>query len=352
MNPVENSRPGAPNSSVSPGPAAEADGRSAPSVRGAPSRPRISVVVVAHTRTQFLRRAVESVTSQNPDEVIVVKYSRDPEVDRELTDLGARVHGSQEPFQGGKVAEGIELAEGDAVLLLDDDDVFLPGKVERARSAFRDPRVVCYTNRYLPFTDTPPGGGKPGPVRMFETGHGNQFREGLKPVLASCLGVRRSMVLPWLGDLHGLTIADHTLFMMAVTARRTIAMDQSVLTGYHVGEVAGALRPAQSIWRRPGATAQHDITWMLDLVERQTDGVRETLSPMVANAVIHLVFLTEDVHFREYRRTMRLILDGVGLRRPLTVPSALMFGYPISPRLAVSLNRTWKSLVGFHHHQG
>jgi len=328
------------------------DGRGDVPLGGSSASPSISVVVVAHTRVEFLRRAVESAISQHPDEVLVVKYSHDAEVDRELAELGARLHWSRQPFQGGKVAEGIEIARGDAVLLLDDDDVFLPGKVERARSAFRDPEVVCYTNRYLPFTDRPPEAGPSGTVRIFETGRGNQFREGLKPVLASCLGARRSMALPWLDDLRGLTIADHTLFMMAVTARRKIAMDQSVLTGYHVGRVEGALRPAQSIWKRPGATAQHDIAWMLDLVEKQSDGVRETLNPMVANAVIHLVFLTEDTHFREYRRTMRLILNGVGLRRPLTIPSALMFGYPISPRLAVSLNRTWKSLVGFHHHQG
>jgi hypothetical protein len=91
---------------------------------------------------------------------------------------------------------------------------------------------------------------------------------------------------------------------------------------------------------------------MLDLLDAQTDGVRATLNPMVANAVIHLVFLTGDTRFHEYRRTMRAVLDGVGLRRPLVVPSTLMFGYPLFPRLAISINRVWKSVVGYHHHQG
>ncbi len=73
---------------------------------------------------------------------------------------------------------------------------------------------------------------------------------------------------------------------------------------------------------------------------------------MVASAIIHLVFLTDETEFKDYKRAMRAILDGVGVRRPLTVPSTLMFGYPLSPKLAIRVNRVWRSLVGFHHNQG
>jgi len=315
-------------------------------------RVAISVVIAAHTRVKFLSEAVRSVARQSPDEILVVKFTEDPELDRELTRLGATVVRTREPYQGGKIAEGIARATGDAVALLDDDDVFLPGKVARMRSAFADPRVVFYTNRYLPFTREPPAPRPSDPIRLYHTVGGNQFREGLKPVLSSCLAARRSMMQPWLDDLRRLTIADHTMFMMAVLERKWMAMDPSVLTGYRVGEVGGALRPAQSIWNRPGATAAHDIRWMLDLLDTAPSDVKATLNPMVANAVVHLVFLTNDTHFHEYRRTVRALLAGVGLRRPLVVPSSLMFGYPISPRLAIALNRTWKSLVGYHHHQG
>jgi glycosyltransferase involved in cell wall biosynthesis len=310
------------------------------------------VVVAAHTRVEFLKRAVASAADQAPDEIIVVKFTHDEALDRELAQLGATVLWTQEPFQGGKYSVGIERATGDVVVALDDDDVFLPGKIARVRSIFEDPAVVCYTNRYLPFTDSPPPAGEPSPVRRFETTQGNQYRNGLKPVLMSCLAVRRATVLPWLEDLRHLTIADHTIFMIAIAQRKVIAMDQSILTGYRVARVEGELRPAQSIWNRPGASAARDLKWMLDLLDSTTDGVRDTLNPMVANAVIHLVFLTGDTHFREYRRAMRAILHGVGIRRPLVVPSTLMFVYPVSPKLALSLYRTWKSLVGFHHHQG
>lgn len=310
---------------------------------------RVSVVVVAHTRVQFLKRAVASAANQRPDELLVVKYTHDPDLDRELSELGATVLWTQEPYQGGKVAEGVGHATGDVVLLLDDDDVFLPGKVARVREVFQDPRVVFYSDRFLAFSDTPPAAGSLGPIRLYETGQSRSKSEGPTPAVASCLAARRSMLVPWLADLRGLTIADHTTFMMAVAARKWMAMDQSALTGYHVARIAGSLRPAQSIWSRPGATAAHDIRWMLDLLDSQTDGVRELLNPIVVRAIIHLVFLTNDTQFREYRRTMRAILRGVGVRRPLTIPTLLMFGYPLYPRAAIALNRAWRSLVGFHY---
>ena len=320
-----------------------------PTASGGRVGPRVSVIVAAHTRVQFLKRAVHSATSQDPDEVLVVKFTRDPELDAELAAMGATVEITREPYQGGKFAEGIGHSSGDAVVLLDDDDILLPGKISRVREIFADPRVVFYANRYVPFTDAPPDHGASGPIRLFRTGEGNQFEDGLKPVVTSCISLRREMIAPWLDDLRQLTIADHTVYMMAVAARKWMAMDRSVLTGYHVSQVNGVLRPVNSIWFRPGATPNRDITWMLDLLDAQTGGVRETLTPAVAAAIVHLVFLTGETEFREYKRTVRALLDGVGIRRPLTIPSVLMFGYPLSPKLAVRLSRVWRSLVGFHH---
>ena len=314
--------------------------------------PRVTVVIAAHTRTQYLRRAVGSAAAQGADEILVVKFARDPELDAELAAMGARVHLTKEPLQGGKIAEAIELATGEAVVLLDDDDVLLPGRVAHMREIFHDPRVVFASNGYRPFTDTPPPAGPTAPLRLFKTGEVDQLKNGLKPMLTSCLTVRRSMMLPWLGDLRRLVIADHTIFMMAVIARQWMAMDLTALTGYHLGAFGADLRPKQSIWRGSGANARGDIAWMLDTLDGQRGAVHATLNPVVATAVVHLVFLTGDPAFGNYPRAMRALLDGVGIRRPLTVPTTLMFLYGFAPRLAVGLNNAWRSLVGFHHNQG
>ncbi len=310
-------------------------------------QPRVSVVVIAHTRLSYLVRAVESATRQFPDEVVVVEFSRDPSVDAELVRLGARVFPTREGYPGGKFADGIDHCRGDVVVFLDDDDVLLPGKIARVREVFSDPEVVFHANRYATFADAPPAQGRIGPVEVFDTRSGNQYRRGLRPVIASCLTVRRTAILPWLGDLRRLTIADHSVFMMAVTERRRMAMDQSVLTGYHLNVSEGVARAANSIWARPGNPNQ-DIAWMLDLLDSQSDGAHATLNPAVVNAILHLVFHTRETGFHEYRRTMRALLDGVGLRRPLTVPTLLMFGYPLAPKVAVRLAGLWQSHRRFH----
>ena len=225
--------------------------------------------------------------------------------------MGATVRVTSEPYQGGKIADGVERATGDAIALLDDDDVLLPGRVSRMREIFGDPRVVFCSNRYLPFTETPPDHGEAGPP-LFGPGRPTSTGSRAEAVLTSCITVRRDMIEPWLGDLRQLTIADHTIFMMAVAARKWMAMDRSVLTGYHLGQVNGVLRRVRSIWHRPGASAERDIRWMLDQLDSQTGGVRETLNPVVASAIIHLVFLTDETEFKDYKRAMRAILDGVG----------------------------------------
>ena len=315
----------------------------------------MSVVVGAHTRVQFLKRAVESVVRQGAggpgaDEIIVVKFVEDRDgLDAELRRLGARVFITDQPQPGAKFAEGIKLATGDVICYLDDDDVFLPGKVQRVREVFRDPRVVLHGHRYLPFTGTPPEHGEMGPLRLFNTALGDQYWDGLRPVVSSCVSVRAEMIRPWVDDLMQLGVSDHTTFMMAVMARKWIAMDRSILSAWQLNQVKGVLRPANSIWAEAHgrAGAENTIRWMLGQLDAQTDGVRETLNPIVVRSIIHLVFKTGDTQFHEYRRTMRGLLAGVGVRRPLVVGTTLLFAYPLSPRLAVALSQAWTRLVGF-----
>ena len=321
-------------------------------VNGSNPEPRVSVVIAAHTRVRYLDRAVRSAVAQRPDEVLVVKFGRDAVLDGDLRAVGAQVSITEEPFQGGKLAEGIDRATGDVVAFLDDDDILLPGKIARLREVFRDSQIVLHGHRYQSFDDAPPDRGALGPLHLFDTARGNQYWGGLKPVVASCLTIRRSTFLPWLSDLRPRTVADHILFMMAVASRQRIAMDESVLTGYHLVHAGTRARSATTLWQHSASTAEGDIRWMLDLVESESGGIRKTLAPIAVSAILHLVFLSEDVRFHEYARLMRSLLDGVGVRRPMTVPSILMFGFPLSPRLAIASYRAWSSLVGEAHSPG
>jgi len=70
--------------------------------------------------------------------VIVVKNFRDEAIDRQLEKWGVINLYSDDVSQRGKVREALGVARGDVISLLDDDDEFLPEKLERVYAAFRD----------------------------------------------------------------------------------------------------------------------------------------------------------------------------------------------------------------------
>lgn len=111
----------------------------------AADRPLVSVVIPSYDRPVFVYRAVESVLDQtypNVECIVVDDHSPDP-VAPLLADLpterlaGFRVVRHEEN-RGGNAARntGIEAATGDFVAFLDDDDRWLPEKLEKQVAAF------------------------------------------------------------------------------------------------------------------------------------------------------------------------------------------------------------------------
>jgi len=103
------------------------------------SGPLVSVIVPTHNRPALLRRAVTSALAQTWDriEVVVVddgSTDATPEVTAELLAGDRRVRSLRNDTPaGGSAARnlGLDAAAGDVVALLDDDDEWLPAKVER-----------------------------------------------------------------------------------------------------------------------------------------------------------------------------------------------------------------------------
>ncbi|QIT55915.1 glycosyltransferase family 2 protein [Aquisalimonas sp. 2447] len=97
---------------------------------------RVSVVIPSHERHQEVQRAVRSALAQTlaPVEVIVSNDGPDPEKGRLLAELGDnRVRFVEAPRRRNASATrnfGVQQARGDWIALLDDDDVWLPGKLE------------------------------------------------------------------------------------------------------------------------------------------------------------------------------------------------------------------------------
>jgi glycosyltransferase involved in cell wall biosynthesis len=111
--------------------------------------PKISVVLTTHNRKPLLSRAIESVIAQEePDfELVVVDDCSTDDTRQYLSSLtDTRLRVVRPPCNSGPSAArnlGISEAAADIVALMDDDDVYLPGRLSVPLAIFsREPDVV------------------------------------------------------------------------------------------------------------------------------------------------------------------------------------------------------------------
>ncbi|MGC8615366.1 MAG: glycosyltransferase family 2 protein, partial [Thermoprotei archaeon] len=110
---------------------------------------RISVIVPAYNRKRYLLGAVKSALNQTLPrdhyEVIVIKNFRDDLIDSKLNEWGVTNLYSESVGFGAMIYEALQAAKGEVISFLDDDDEFLPGKLQAVYEAFKR-GVVYYHN--------------------------------------------------------------------------------------------------------------------------------------------------------------------------------------------------------------
>lgn len=116
--------------------------------------PFISVVVTAFNRKEYIQEAVKSVLTQtlkrSKYEIIVVKNYVDYNIDNFLIESDAINIYTDKIALGAKLAYGIEKARGEVVCFLEDDDLFLPTKLENIYSVFKlNPSIIFLRNEIL-----------------------------------------------------------------------------------------------------------------------------------------------------------------------------------------------------------
>jgi len=117
-----------------------------------PSVPRVSVLIAAFDRREYLGRAVRSVlasTLPRPSyEVLVVKNFLDAELDPFLRSNGVRVLNEGPAPIGAWMARALAVARGRLICLLNDDDEFEPEKLATVVERFDAvPGLVYYHDR-------------------------------------------------------------------------------------------------------------------------------------------------------------------------------------------------------------
>lgn len=104
-----------------------------------------AIITVHKSRKQYLPQALASVLAQETgnfklETVVVADY----EDDTSGLATGVRWVSVDNESLGAKIAEGIEESKGDVIALLEDDDVWLPGKLRFVASRFKEVRGLAF----------------------------------------------------------------------------------------------------------------------------------------------------------------------------------------------------------------
>jgi len=117
------------------------------------SKPYISIIIPSHNRNRkrYLLEAVKSALNQDLFhdlyEIIVVKYYNEKDLDKQLEEWGVKNIFSQEESLGGKIFEGLQIAEGEIISFLEDDDMFCSNKLQTVYNVFQDNDIIFLRDR-------------------------------------------------------------------------------------------------------------------------------------------------------------------------------------------------------------
>lgn len=114
----------------------------------------VSVVVPTHNRPQLLRRAIDSLVTQTHENLDIIVVDDGSRCDvggilKSFNDLRITFIRNETPRGACRARNiGIDAAKGQFITFLDDDDEFLPHRIERLLDAWDPERAFIGTGRY------------------------------------------------------------------------------------------------------------------------------------------------------------------------------------------------------------
>ena len=306
--------------------------------------PELSVVVTAFNRRRFVKTALKSILEQSYErdryEVILVKNFSDRDIDGFSAANGIKVVYSEEKHIGDMALGGITLARGKVVLLLDDDDVFLPGKLSRVSSVMSDGTVGYYHNGFVPFASSvPPGDGSKMSSLSMALDSTSSCTELLKAMdegatfNSSCIAFQREIMGRGLGLIKGTpTGPGFSLMVASLVSGRRCLLSRERLTGYRFRmpkSQAAALREKIMAVGRASATVQ------LDLRRVTGESIRTVLRYKADELAVRLYLLgTVSSRVTAKRASLRLLSAPTCRKIPYRISLLLLvLFYPVLPHI-------------------
>ena len=210
--------------------------------------PKISVIVCAHNRHEYLTGAVKSVLEQTLPrkfyEMVVVKNFIDDQIDQFLKESEVKNIFTNEKELGKKMIIGVENSSGNMITFLDDDDLYFRERLERLREILEySPEIDFYHNSYIEIDEsgdtisTTPQLKK---SKLYRSGRRNililaKFKKYRLSHNNSCIAVSRGLFEKSKAFLtKSIDSTDDALFLLSIVTNANIFADSMQLTQYRV----------------------------------------------------------------------------------------------------------------------
>ncbi len=302
-----------------------------------PKQPTVSVVIPTRGRPRLLARAIRSVLNQTLQdfEIVVVLDGSDPETTEIVHGFGdPRIHLLTLTTRAGGAAArnaGVNGSSGDWIAFLDDDDEFLPRKLELLVSAASrsNPRSTVVISQAIVRSSQ---GDQIWPARFPVADESvceylfcrKRLRQGTSFLQSSTFFVGRELVqqIPFRTQLNRHQDWDWIIQVISAPGTDLICINQP-LSVYYMGHTPAphslADAPFTSVSRRAGW--KESLAWGRDIVLKQS---RSAYSFFVATQCV--TRLERSDRFR-WQTLSTLIRECFAVGKPSSVSAALFVGF-------------------------
>jgi len=303
--------------------------------------PFISVIITAYNRKEFLLEAVNSALNQTlpKDEYEIIVVKNFSEYDDILKNLDVKTVFAKEESQGPQIIDALPYAEGEVICFLDDDDVWVPWKLEKVKEAFKEESLCYYHHALLVFKQ---GENVSELIDKLKENNKEFTRKrivDLSPVNSSSTCIKKDILVKYVSQLKKvIRFIDNFYYYFALIENCKIKFDPVILTLYrqHYNNSTALKEKSFQSWLEKKITFYSNrYELLLELISSgKSKGISHTVvKALLAQALsdkITVTRLSKDgplkANFRDYLKYVSLDyknLKGILLASLIFMPKSI-----------------------------